>query len=305
MAIADTHTPPFGRMLTAMVTPFTADGQLDLDGAQRLAKHLVDAGNDGLVISGTTGESPVTSDEEKDQLLRAVLAAVGDEARVVAGVGTNDSEHTLRLARAAERAGAHGLLVVSPYYNKPPQAGLLAHFRAVADATGLPMMLYDIPGRTGVALESDTLRALAEHPRIAAVKDAKGDLFAGSELIAQTDLLYYSGDDPVNLAWLSVGAVGFVSVVGHFIAADLAAMIQAHQVGEVAKALEIHHRTLPVVRGIMKRTQGCIAVKSMLRLRGLPAGPVRLPYVDADPDTVAAIRADLALAGIHLGEGNA
>lgn len=288
-----------------MVTPFTEDGQLDVEGAQRLARHLVDAGNDGLVVSGTTGESPVTSDEEKDRLLRAVLAAVGADAYVVAGVGTNDSEHTVRLARGAAQAGAHGLLVVSPYYNKPPQAGLLAHFRSVADATDLPMMLYDIPGRTGVALESDTLRALSEHDRIVAVKDAKGDLFAASQLIAETGLVYYSGDDPLNLAWLSVGAAGFVSVVGHVIAADLAAMIQAYHAGETTKALEIHQRTLPVVQTLMKRTQGCIASKAALRMLGLPAGPVRLPYVDADPDTVAAIRADLALAGIDVGEGNA
>lgn len=305
MATAHTTGVPFGRMLTAMVTPFTPDGALDVDGAQRLARHLIDAGNDGLVISGTTGESPVTSDEEKDRLLRAVLEAVGDEAHIVAGAGTNDTEHTLRLAQTAERVGAHGLLVVSPYYNKPPQAGLLAHFRAVADSSGLPIMMYDIPGRTGVAIETETLLRLAEHERIVAVKDAKADLFAGSQVIAESDLVYYSGDDPLNLAWLSVGAVGFVSVVGHVIAADLAAMIQAYTSGEVTKALEIHQRTLPAVRGIMKRTQGCIASKAALRMLGLPGGPVRLPYVDADPDTVAAIRADLALAGIHLGESNA
>lgn len=290
---------PFGRMLTAMITPFTDDGELDLDGAARLATHLVDAGNDGLVVSGTTGESPTTSDDEKDRLLRAVLEAVGDRAYVVAGAGTNDTEHTLRLTRIAERAGAHGVLVVTPYYNKPPQAGLLAHFRAAADSTGLPVMLYDIPGRSGVPIATETLLALAEHPRIVAVKDAKGDLFAGSTVIAETDLAYYSGDDPNNLAWLAVGAVGFVSVVGHVIAADLAAMIHAYVSGEVTKALEIHQRTLPAVRGIMTRTQGCIASKAALRLLGLPAGPVRLPYVDADPDTVEAIRADLALAGIR------
>lgn len=291
---------PFGRMLTAMVTPFTPSGELDVDGAQRLATHLVDSGNDGLVISGTTGESPTTSDDEKERLLRAVVEAVGDRAQVVAGAGTNDTTHTLRLARTAETVGADGVLVVTPYYNKPPQAGLLAHFRTVADATGLPVMLYDIPGRSGVPIATETLLALAEHPRIVAVKDAKGDLFAGSRVIAETDLAYYSGDDVLNLPWLSVGAVGFASVAGHVVAGDLAAMIHAHASGEVTKALEIHQRTIPAVRGIMTHTQGCIASKAVLQRLGLPAGPVRLPYVDADPDTVAAIRADLAIAGIAI-----
>src|SRR5207342_274150 len=171
---------PFGAVLTAMVTPFDRDGGLDLDAAQRLAGHLVDAGNDGLVISGTTGESPTTTDEEKDALLRAVLEAVVGRARVVAGVGSNDTQHTLELTRAAEKAGTHGVLVVTPYYNKPPQSGLLAHFTAVADATGLPVILYDIPGRTGVPIATETLVQLAEHDRIVAVKDAKGDLGASS-----------------------------------------------------------------------------------------------------------------------------
>src|SRR3954454_312327 len=167
----------FGRVLTAMVTPFHADGALDLDGAQRLAAYLVDRGNDGLVISGTTGESPTTSDDEKDQLVRAVVEAVGDRARVVAGVGSNDTHHTVALARAAETAGAHGLLVVTPYYNRPPQAALARHFEMAADATGLPVMLYDIPGRTATPIEFETLARVAAHDRIVAVKDAKGDLF--------------------------------------------------------------------------------------------------------------------------------
>lgn len=300
MAPVQNSGAPFGRMLTAMVTPFTPDGGLDVEGAGRLATHLVDAGNDGLVISGTTGESPTTSDEEKERLLRAVVEAVGDRAYVVAGAGTNDTAHTIRLVQAAERAGAHGLLVVTPYYNKPPQAGLLAHFRSVADAAGLPVMLYDIPGRTGTPIATETLLALAEHPRIVAVKDAKADLFAGSAVIASTDLAYYSGDDLLNLAWLAVGAVGCVSVAGHVISPDLAAMVDAYVGGDVGKALELHQRTLPAVRGIMTHTQGCIASKAALTRLGLPAGPVRAPYAEADADTVAVIRADLAQAGVEL-----
>src|ERR671938_79856 len=212
--MAPTSTPqtPFGRVLTAMVTPFTADGALDLDGAQRLATHLVDAGNDGLIINGTTGESPTTSDAEKADLVRAVLEAVGDRAHVVAGVGTNDTHHSIELAREAERIGAHGLLVVTPYYNKPPQEGLYRHFTAVADATGLPVMLYDIPGRSGVPIKTETLVRLAGHPRIVAVKDAKNDLYEGSWVLSRTDLAIYSGSDELNLAWLCHGASGVVSV---------------------------------------------------------------------------------------------
>jgi 4-hydroxy-tetrahydrodipicolinate synthase len=212
MAPISTPQTPFGRVLTAMVTPFTADGALDLAGAQQLAAHLVDAGNDGLVVNGTTGESPTTSDAEKDRLVRAVLEAVGDRAHVVAGIGTNDTRHSVELARAAERAGAHGLLAVTPYYNKPPQEGLLRHFTAIADATELPVMLYDIPGRSGVPIDTETIVRLAEHPRIVANKDAKGDLGRASWAIARSGLPWYSGDDMLNLPLLSVGACGFVSV---------------------------------------------------------------------------------------------
>ena len=191
MAPSTTSDAPFGRMLTAMVTPMTPAGAIDYDGAARLATHLVDeARHDGLVISGTTGESPTTTDGEKDRLLRTVLNAVGDRATIVAGVGTNDTAHTLELARQAELAGAHGLLLVTPYYNKPPQEGLIRHFTQVADGTGLPAMLYDIPGRTGTAIATETLLRLADHPRIVAVKDAKGDLFAGSAVMAQSDLVF-------------------------------------------------------------------------------------------------------------------
>src|SRR6266516_7558929 len=232
---------PFGRMLTAMITPFTADGALDTDGAARLATYLVDdMRNDGLIISGTTGESPTTSDAEKDQLLRAVIGAVGSRATIVAGVGTNDTAHTIELAQQAERAGADALLGVTPYYNKPPQSGLVAHFTAVADATGLPNMLYDIPGRTGVPIATETLIQLARHPRIVAVKDAKGDLGASSQVMLATDLVYYSGEDMLNLPMLAIGAAGFVSVVGHVVGDRLHEMIDAYLAGRVDEALAIH-----------------------------------------------------------------
>ena len=299
--MAPTSTPeiPFGRALTAMVTPFTADGSLDLEGAQRLAAHLVDAGNDGLVVNGTTGESPTTTDAEKSALVRAVVEAVGDRAHVVAGVGTNDTRHSVELAHQAEQAGAGGLLVVTPYYNKPPQEGLRRHFTAVADATGLPVMLYDIPGRSGVAIDTETLVRLGEHPRIVANKDAKGDLGAAGWAISRSGLAWYSGDDMLNLPLLSIGAVGYVSVVGHVVAAELRDMLDAHLAGDVAKAAEMHQRLLPVFTG-MFRTQGVITTKAALSLQGLPAGPLRLPLVEATDAEIEQLKKDLAAGGVHL-----
>ena len=292
---------PFGRMLTAMITPFTADRALDTDGAARLATHLVDdMRNDGLVISGTTGESPTTTNEEKDRLLRAVIEAVGDRAVIVAGVGTNDTAHSRELAQSAERAGADGLLVVTPYYNKPPQEGLVAHFTAVADATGLPCLLYDIPGRTGTAIAKETLIRLAAHPRIVAVKDAKGDFGTTSQVMIATDLAFYSGDDILNLPWLAVGAVGFVSVVGHVVGDRLHDMIDAYRAGRVDEALAIHREVLPVIIGIMTRTQGAIMAKAALGLLGLPGGVTRPPLIDATPAQIEQLRADLVAGGVKL-----
>jgi 4-hydroxy-tetrahydrodipicolinate synthase len=291
---------PFGRLLTAMVTPFRTDGSLDLAGAAALATYLVDEqSNDGLVVSGTTGESPTTSDAEKDLLLRTVIDAVGDRAHVVAGVGTNDTHHTIELARAAEKAGAHGLLTVTPYYNKPPQAGLLAHFTAVADATGLPTMIYDIPGRTGTPVETETLCRLAEHERIVAVKDAKGDIAGTSWVTRRTDLAIYSGDDRNTLPLLSVGAVGVVGVVTHLFGRPEKAMIEAYERGDVAEALRLHHELLPIFYGFFA-TQGVITVKAALNLRGLPAGPTRPPLVDAIEDQIERLREDCAAAGLAL-----
>lgn len=290
---------PFGRILTAMVTPFHDDGRLDLDAAARLADHLIGGGCDGLVVSGTTGESPTTTDAEKEQVLRAVLDAVGDRAAVLAGVGTYDTHHTIELAQQAEKGGAHGLLVVTPFYNKPPQEGLLRHFSAAADATGLPVMLYDIPGRSAVAIATETLVRLAEHERIIAVKDAKGDLFASSEVMARTDLVYYSGDDALNLAHLAQGAAGMVSVVAHVAASRYAAMVKAVDAGDLAEAIRLHRQLLPAVRAIMTRTQGAIMAKAASQLTGvLRSRAMRLPLVDASDEQVAELRADLAAAGL-------
>ncbi|MFB9432694.1 4-hydroxy-tetrahydrodipicolinate synthase [Streptoalloteichus tenebrarius] len=287
---------PFGQVLTAMVTPFTADGGLDLDRAQKLAAHLVELGNDGLVLNGTTGESPTTTDAEKAELVRAVVDAVGDRATVVAGAGTYDTAHSVHLARAAERAGAHGLLLVTPYYSKPPQAGLLAHFTTVADAVELPVMLYDIPPRSVVPIEVDTLLRLAEHPRILAVKDAKGDLTAGSRVLHETDLAVYSGDDVLNLPWLSVGAVGFVSVVGHVVADRLRRMLTAFESGDVVTAREIHHGLLPVYE-VFGAMGGVTFAKAALRARGLDVGDPRLPLLPATEQQVETLTEVLGAVG--------
>ncbi|GAA3301107.1 4-hydroxy-tetrahydrodipicolinate synthase [Dactylosporangium vinaceum] len=292
---------PFGRLLSAMVTPFRPDGSLDVDGAARLAAHLVDEQeHDGLVINGTTGESATTSDAEKDQVLRAVVEAVGDRATVIAGVGTNDTAHSVELTRAAEKAGADGLLVVTPYYNKPPQAGLVQHFRTVADASGLPVMLYDIPGRAGTAIETDSLCRLAEHERIVAVKDAKGDLGETAWVLKRTDLAYYSGEDKLTLPLLSVGAVGVVGVPTHVFGPETKAMITAYESGDVARARDLHLQLLPAFCGFF-RTQGVILTKAALTLLGLPAGPVRPPLVGANAAELGRLREDCAEAGRTVG----
>ena len=297
---AGVRAAPFGRLLTAMVTPMTSDGAVDYDGAAKLARHLVgEMRSDGLVISGTTGESPTTTDAEKDRLLRTVVEAVGDRATVVAGVGTNDTAHTCELARQAERAGAAALLVVTPYYSKPPQEGLFRHFTAVADATGLPVMLYDIPGRTATPIATETLIRLAQNPRIVAVKDAKDDPGASSLVMAATPLAYYCGSDMLNLPWLAIGAVGFVSVHSHVVGDRLHEMIDAYTTGDVTRALAIHRELLPVYTG-MARTQGVITTKAALGLLGLPGGPVRAPLPDASPAEVDQLRVDLVAGGVKL-----
>jgi 4-hydroxy-tetrahydrodipicolinate synthase len=294
----ETPAPPFGRLLTAMVTPFDVAGALDLDKAAELATYLVDEqGNDGLVISGTTGESPTTTDAEKADLLAAVVDAVGDRARIVAGVGTFDTVHTIHLAQQAAKAGAHGLLAVTPYYSRPPQSGVLAHFRAVADAAELPILLYDIPHRTGTAIAPETLIELGAHERIVGVKDAKGDAVSTSRVIAETGLAYYAGDDGMTLPLLSVGAVGVVGTSTHFSGRGTKALIEAYLAGDTAEALRRHRQLLPIYTGVF-RTQGTILVKAGLRLRGLDVGPVRLPLVDATEHEVSHLAQDLAAAGL-------
>jgi 4-hydroxy-tetrahydrodipicolinate synthase len=295
-----TTTAPFGRAMTAMITPMASDGSVDYDGAARLATYLVDEmRNEGLAVNGTTGEAPTTTDEEKERLIRVVLEAVGDRAKVVAGVGTNVTAHTIHLARQAERAGAHGLLVVTPYYNKPAQDALAVHFAAVADATELPVLIYDIPSRSAVAVATDTLVRLAEHPRIIGVKDAKGDLVATSHVLARTDFAYYSGDDMFNLPLLSIGAVGYISVTAHVVGDRLREMIKAFAAGRNADAQKIHLDVLPVNVGLF-RNQAAVLTKAALGMLGLPGGGVRGPLLPATEDERRQLRDDLMTGGVKL-----
>jgi 4-hydroxy-tetrahydrodipicolinate synthase len=295
-----TTTAPFGRLMTAMITPMTLDGAVDYDGAATLAAYLVDdMRSEGLVVNGTTGEAPTTTDEEKARLVKVVREAVGDRATVIAGVGTNITAHSVELARQAEKAGAHGLLVVTPYYNKPAQDALAAHFTAIADATGLPAIIYDIPSRTGTAVASDTLIRLAEHPRIVAVKDAKGDLAASSHVLAHTDLAYYSGDDPMNLPLWSVGGVGCISVTAHVVGDRIHAMLEAFTAGRNAEAGQLHRSMLPVNVGLF-RNQAAVLTKAALELLGLPGGGVRGPLLPASDTERRRLADDLTAGGVKL-----
>ena len=291
---------PFGRLLTAMVTPFNEDGSIDWAGVEKLAQHLVETGHDGIAVNGTTGEAPTTKSSEKLEIIKVVKKVVGSKIHVLSGAGDNETAYTVEQAKRSQDAGADGLLVVTPYYNKPPQAGIEAHFRAVAAATDLPIMMYDIPGRTGVEIESDTIVKLFESvDNIVALKDAKGNIAATSWVIKRTGIPVYSGDDILNLPFLSVGAVGFVSVCGHTVGLQLKAMLDAWFAGDSAKALEIHQQLLPVFTGTF-RTQGAILTKAAMKLMGLPGGTTRLPLVDATEAQIEQLRKDLTAGGVTL-----
>src|SRR6202789_2690227 len=295
-----TTSAPFGHMVTAMITPMTPEGAVDYDGAARLAEYLVtDMRNDALVLNGTTGEAPTTTDAEKERLIQVVLEAVGSHAKVVAGVGTNITAHTIELARRAEQAGAHGLLVVTPYYNKPAQDALAAHFTSIADSTELPVIVYDVPHRTAVAVATDTLIRLAQHPRIVAVKDAKGDIAATSQVLAQTDLAYYSGDDPMTLPLLAIGGTGIISVTAHVVGDRIFEMISAFANGSNAEAAKLHLSMLPVNVGLF-RNQAAVMTKAAMDLLGLPGGGVRGPLLPASAAERQTLRADLTAGGVKL-----
>jgi len=295
-----TTPAPFGRLITAMVTPFAKDGSIDWGGVATLATHLADHGHDAIAVNGTTGEAPTTKSSEKLEIIKVVKSTVGSRVKVLSGAGDNETSYTVEQAKRSAEAGADGLLIVAPYYNKPPQAGIEAHFKAVASVTDLPIMMYDIPGRTGVEIESDTIVRLFDVPNIVALKDAKGNLAATSDVIARCGIPVYSGDDILNLPFLSIGAVGFVSVCGHTVGNELKAMLEAWFAGDTARALEIHQKLIPVFKGTFK-TQGAILTKAAMNLMGLPGGTTRLPLVDATPAQIATLREDLIAGGVQLG----
>ncbi|MDT9592598.1 4-hydroxy-tetrahydrodipicolinate synthase [Nocardioides zeae] len=290
---------PFGRVLTAMATAFHADGALDLEGTQAIARHLVANGNDGLVVSGTTGESPTTTPAEDGEILAAVRDAVGPDVALVAGVGTNDTRTSVTLAEQAAKQGADGVLLVTPYYSKPGQRGITQHFRTVVDAAGLPVMLYDVPGRTGSQIALETYAEVASWEPVVAVKDAVGDLARGVR-IRDLGLAVYSGDDELNLGWLAHGAVGFVSVVGHAAGNELRALVDAHDAGDTAGALTIFTRMLPAIDAVMGvANYGATTAKAALELLGvLDNRNVRSPLVPLDDEEVAALRAGLEESGL-------
>ena len=295
---ADLGADIFGSVCVAMVTPFDSDGELDVVAGRDLAAHLVEQGIDALVLAGTTGESPTTTDEEKVALLKAVREEVGDKARIIAGAGSNDTRHAVEMAKAAAKAGADGLLVVTPYYSKPSQAGVEAHFRAVAEATDLPVCLYDIPGRSGIPIDSDTIRRLAEVDTIKAMKDAKGDMLEASTLIQETGLAWYSGDDPLNLPWLAVGATGMISVVGHAAPKALRELVTAYENGDLARAREINANTLNVLARQQGALGGVTFAKAALRLQGIEVGDPRLPVAAATDEQVERLREEMTQAGV-------
>ena len=291
----------FGTVVPAMVTPFNDEGQLDTDSAQKLAEHLVNEGADGIVVTGTTGEISTLTDDENVRMFSAVKEAVGGRATIIAGTGTNDTAHSIELSRRAEQAGADGLLLVTPYYNKPNQAGIRAHFETVASSTDLPMMIYDIPGRSVMPIHSETIIALAQHPNIVALKDAKADYQSTTRVLAETDLLVYSGDDGLTLPLMAAGAVGVVSVTAHVAAAGYRRLVDAMHAQDLSTARAVHFELDPIQRAVMSHVQGAVAAKTILHWQGiLPNSVVRLPLTQATEAEQTVIRADLQEGGFTV-----
>jgi len=292
----------FGRVLTAMATPFDESGAVRWEQVTALAKRLIEGGSDGIVVAGTTGESPTLSDEEKIRLFRTVKDAVAGRAVVVAGTGTYDTRHSIHLSKEAERIGCDGLLLVNPYYNRPSQDGLYAHFRAIAESTHLPCMLYNIPGRTGVNCAPETIARLADVPNIVAVKEASGSLDQVSDIRRRTkeDFLIYSGDDSLTLPILAVGGTGIVSVASHLAGREIQQMVRAFEQGEVREALRLHLRLLPLFK-VLFITTNPVPLKSAMNMSGFNVGKPRLPLVEAtakEKEQIQTVLEELTLAAV-------
>lgn len=294
----------FGQVLTAMVTPFGADGSLNVDGARKLATHLIDNGSDGVVVCGTTGESPTLSHDEKLQLFAGIVEEIGDRATVIAGTGSSNTAEVIELNKEVAELGVHALLVVTPYYSKPPQNALLAHYRAIADAAPLPVVLYDVPPRTARRVEVDTVVELAAHPNIVADKDAVGDASETAKLrgaldaAGHTDFEIYSGDDGLLLPQLAAGAVGIVSVCSHLIGKPIKSIVESFAAGDVDAARKTYLEYLPLMNVIMGLTASPIPVKAAAEMIGLDVGEPRLPLVAATTEESKVIRATLERFGL-------
>ena len=293
-----TASNPFGQVLVAMVTPFTADGEVDWPGVETLIDDLISHGADGIVVSGTTGETSTLTDPEKIRLVEVGKSVAAGRAKIITGGGSNETAHAMQLARQSEKAGADGNLVVTPYYNKPTQAGILTHFRMIADSTALPVILYDIPGRTGVPIKYETILRLAKHPNILAVKDAKGDFSEVSRVLNQTDLLYFSGDDANVLPHMAIGAAGLIGVTANVAPGSYRTIVDAVNAGDLATATAAHRSLEPLVRAVMTHVHGTVAAKYILHGLGRIGSPrVRLPLVGPEDAEAALIEDEIALVG--------
>ncbi len=289
---------PFGQVLVALVTPFTSDGEVDWPGVEKHMDDVITAGVDGIVVSGTTGETSTLTDPEKVKLVEVGKAVAGDRAKIITGGGSNETAHAIELYKASQRAGADGVMIVTPYYNKPTQAGVLTHFRLIADATDLPVILYDIPGRTGIPIKYETILRAAKHPNIRAVKDAKGDLAEVSRVLNQTDLVYFCGDDAMVLPSMAIGAAGLVGVTANIAAAPYRTIVDAVNEGDLATATAAHKALEPLVRAVMTHVPGTVATKYILHGLGRIGSPrVRLPLVGPEDFEAAQIEEDLDLVG--------
>ncbi len=282
----------FGRVLTAMVTPFDSEMQVDYGKARKLARYLVENGSDGIVVAGTTGESPTLTNEERNKLVEAVVNEVGDRAKVIVGTGNNDTFDSMGMTKDAEKTGAHGVMAVVPYYNKPPQEGLYNHFRMIAESTNLPVILYNIPGRSAINMNAETIARLAQIDNIVAIKEAAGSMDQVSEIRRSTpaDFIIYSGDDSLTLPMLALGAHGIISVVSHVVGNELQQMIGAFLGGDLVKATQIHMDLFPVFK-TMFLTSNPIPVKTCLNLMGHEVGGMRPPLLDATEAEVATLKA--------------
>ena len=293
---------PFGQVLVALVTPFTADGEVDWPGVEKHIDDVITGGADGIVVSGTTGETSTLTDPEKLRLVQVALEVAQGRAKVIQGGGSNETAHAIQLYRASEKAGADGVMIVTPYYNKPTQAGILTHFRLIADATDLPVILYDIPGRTGVPIKYDTILRAAKHPNIVAVKDAKCDLAEVSRVLNNTDLMYFSGADEYVLPSLAIGATGLVGVTANIAPRPYRQIIDAVNAGDLATATAVHKKLEPLARAVMTHVPGTVAAKYILHGLGRIGSPrVRLPLVGPEDFEAAQIEGDLDL--VHAIDG--